>query len=667
LPTPFRLTTDLVPMGDQPRAIEELVAGITRGDPTQTLLGITGSGKTFTMAQVVQRIQRPTLVIAHNKTLAHQLWMEFKSLFPDNAIHYFVSYYDYYQPEAYVPSTDTYIEKDSLINEEIDRMRHAATYALLTRRDALIVASVSCIYGIGAAEAYLGMKLDLAKGVEVRRDAVLRRLVEIQYERNDIDFARGTFRVRGDTVEIFPAYEREKAIRVEWFGDEIETISEVDPLRGKVLRKIDEVSIFPGSHYVTPADRLTRAMTGIKEELRGRLSELKAGNKLVEEQRLQQRTLYDLEMLEQMGRCKGIENYSRHLSGRAAGEPPPTLLDYFPKDYLLFVDESHQTVPQIAAMFKGDRSRKETLVEFGFRLPSALDNRPLRFDEWEARATQTVFVSATPAEYELQRGEGVVVEQIIRPTGLLDPEIEVRPVGSQVDDLLTEIRERVKMGERVLVTTLTKRMAEDLTEYYGELGVRVRYLHSDIDTLERIEILRDLRLGEFDVLVGINLLREGLDLPEVSLVAILDADKEGFLRAERSLVQTIGRAARNVHGKVIMYADRETDSMKKAIGVTRQRRTTQEAFNRAHGITPKTIEKAIHELAGSAQDDFVDVTKPAVKAKQADIPLEELPQIISAMRREMFDLSEALEFEKAAAIRDRLKELEEIRLSLGSR
>jgi excinuclease ABC subunit B len=667
LPTPFRLVTDLKPMGDQPRAIAELTAGLTRGDSSQVLLGITGSGKTFTVAQVVEKVQRPTLVIAHNKTLAHQLWMEFKGLFPDNAIHYFVSYYDYYQPEAYVPSTDTYIEKDSLINEEIDRMRHAATYALLTRRDSLIVASVSCIYGIGAAEAYLGMKLDLARGVEVRRDAVLRRLVEIQYERNDVDFARGTFRVRGDTVEIFPAYEREKAIRVEWFGDEIDAISEVDPLRGKVLRKLEEVSIFPGSHYVTPADRLTKAMAGIKEELRGRLGELKAGNKLVEEQRLQQRTLYDLEMLEQMGRCKGIENYSRHLSGRAPGEPPPTLLDYFPKDYLLFVDESHQTIPQIAAMFKGDRSRKETLVDFGFRLPSALDNRPLRFDEWEARAGQKVFVSATPADYELASAEGVVVEQIIRPTGLLDPEIEVRPVGQQVDDLLGEIRERVKMGDRVLVTTLTKRMAEDLTEYYSELGVRVRYLHSDIDTLERIEILRDLRLGEFDVLVGINLLREGLDLPEVSLVGILDADKEGFLRAARSLIQTIGRAARNVRGKVIMYADRETDSMAKAISVTRQRRAMQEEYNRKHGITPKTIEKAIHELAGTAQDDYVDVAKPAVKAKQSDIPLEELPQIISAMKREMFDLSEALEFEKAAALRDKIKELEELRLSLGGR
>jgi excinuclease ABC subunit B len=665
LPTPFRLTTDLKPMGDQPRAIEELTAGVKRGDPTQVLLGITGSGKTFTVAEVVERIQRPTLVMAHNKTLAHQLWTEFKALFPDNAIHYFVSYYDYYQPEAYVPSTDTFIEKDSLINEEIDRMRHAATYALLTRRDTLIVASVSCIYGIGAAEAYLGMKLDLARGVEVRRDAVLRRLVEIQYERNDIDFSRGTFRVRGDTVEIFPAYEREKAIRVEWFGDEIDAISEVDPLRGKVLRKIEEVSIFPGSHYVTPADRLTKAMTGIKEELRERLGQLKMENKLVEEQRLQQRTLYDLEMLEQMGRCKGIENYSRHLSGRAPGEPPPTLLDYFPKDFLLFVDESHQTVPQIGAMFKGDRARKETLVEFGFRLPSALDNRPLRFDEWETRIGQTLFVSATPANYELERAQGVVVEQIIRPTGLLDPEIEVRPVGQQVDDLLGEIRERIKLGDRVLVTTLTKRMAEDLTEYYAELGIRVRYLHSDIDTLERIEILRDLRLGEFDVLVGINLLREGLDLPEVSLVAILDADKEGFLRAERSLIQTIGRAARNVRGKVIMYADRHTDSMKKAIDVTRARRAAQEAHNQAHGITPKTIEKAIAALTGTAQDDFVDLAKTAKEAKAADVALEEIPKTIAALRRQMLDLSEKLEFERAAGIRDRIKDLEEIRLSMG--
>jgi excinuclease ABC subunit B len=665
MPTPFKLQTELVPRGDQPRAIDEITSAVRRGDHAQVLLGITGSGKTFTMAHVVERVQRPTLVIAHNKTLAHQLYIEFKSLFPDNAVHYFVSYYDYYQPEAYVPATDTYIEKDSLINEEIDRMRHAATYALLTRRDALIVASVSCIYGIGAAEAYLGMKVDLATGIEVRRDAVLRRLVEIQYERNDVDFSRGAFRVRGDVVEIFPAYEREKAIRLEWWGDEIETISEIDPLRGKVLRKLDEVSIFPGSHYVTPRDRLVKAMQGIKEELRERLVDLRTSNRLVEEQRLQQRTLYDLEMLEQMGRCKGIENYSRHLSGRKPGEPPPTLLDYFPDDYLLFVDESHQTVPQIGSMYKGDRSRKETLVEFGFRLPSALDNRPLRFDEWEARFKQGIFVSATPAEYELAQAQGVVVEQIIRPTGLLDPVIEVRPVTSQVDDLLGEIRERVKSGERVLVTTLTKRMAEDLTEYYTELGVRVRYLHSDIDTLERIEILRDLRLGEFDVLVGINLLREGLDLPEVSLVAILDADKEGFLRAERSLIQTIGRAARNVNGKVIMYADRETDSMAKAMGETRRRRARQEEYNREHGITPKTIVKAIHELTGTAQDDFVDlseVAKAMPRKGRKHIPIDDIPKLIIQLKKEMFDLAEQMEFEKAAAIRDRIKELEQMAL-----
>jgi excinuclease ABC subunit B len=658
-------------MGDQPRAIAELIAGIRRKDAAQVLLGITGSGKTFTMANIIENVGRPTLVMAHNKTLAHQLYLEFKDLFPDNAVHYFVSYYDYYQPEAYVPSTDTYIEKDSLINEEIDRMRHAATYALLTRRDALIVASVSCIYGIGAAEAYLGMKLDLAAGVEVRRDAVLRRLVEIHYERNDIDFSRGTFRVRGDVVEIFPAYEREKAIRVEWWGDEIESIAEVDPLRGKVLRKLDEISIFPGSHYATGAEQLVRARDSIRIELRERLTELHDANKLVEEQRLQQRTLYDLEMLEQMGRCKGIENYSRHLSGRAPGEPPPTLLDYFPKDFLIFVDESHQTVPQIGSMWKGDRSRKETLVDFGFRLPSALDNRPLRFDEWEARTPQAVFVSATPSEYELTRAGGVIVEQIIRPTGLLDPVIEIRPVGSQVDDLLGEIRERVKQGDRVLVTTLTKRMAEDLTEFYGELGVRVRYLHSDIDTLERIEILRDLRLGEYDVLVGINLLREGLDLPEVSLVGILDADKEGFLRAERSLIQTIGRAARNVRGTVIMYADRITDSMQRAITVTRDRRAAQEAHNLAHGITPKTIQKAIQELAGTAQDDFVDLGTANIKSagrrkKRPDFPLEELPDILAALRKEMHAHSDAMEFEKAAAVRDRIKELEELQIAVAS-
>ncbi|MCG5054056.1 MAG: excinuclease ABC subunit UvrB [Myxococcales bacterium] len=669
MPTPFRLQTSLSPRGDQPRAIGELIEGVTRGDAAQVLLGITGSGKTFTMANVVAAIQRPTLVIAHNKTLAHQLYLEFRNLFPDNAVHYFVSYYDYYQPEAYVPSTDTYIEKDSLINEEIDRMRHAATFALLTRRDALIVASVSCIYGIGAAEAYLGMKVDLETGVEVRRDAVLRRLVEIQYDRNDLDFSRGTFRVRGDVVEIFPAYEREKAIRIEWWGDEIESISEVDPLRGRVLRKLEEVSIFPGSHYVTPAEQLTRAMRGIREELREALVDLKRDNKLVEAQRLEQRTMYDLEMLEQMGRCKGIENYSRHLSGRGAGDPPPTLIDYFPKDFLMVVDESHQTIPQIGAMFKGDRARKETLVSFGFRLPSALDNRPLKFEEWRERARQCVYVSATPGEYELEQAEGIVVEQIIRPTGLLDPQIEVRPVGTQVDDLVGEIRTRVEMKDRVLVTTLTKRMAEDLTEYLTELGIRVRYLHSDIDTLERIEILRELRLGEFDVLVGINLLREGLDLPEVSLVAILDADKEGFLRAERSLIQTIGRAARNVRGKVIMYADRETESMRKAIGETQRRRALQQAYNEEHGITPQTVSKAIEELAGTALDDFYDLGKGAPPrgrdkgrkrhASPLDLPLGEIPKALDKLRKDMHRLAEALEFEKAAAVRDQIKLLED--------
>ncbi len=666
MPIPFTLRTDLAPCGDQPRAIKELISGIERGDKAQVLLGITGSGKTFTVAQVIARINRPTLVMAHNKTLAHQLYLEFKQLFPDNAVHYFVSYYDYYQPEAYVPTTDTFIEKDSLINDEIDRMRHAATYALLTRPDALIVASVSCIYGIGASEAYLGMKIDLARGQKVRRDAVLKRLVEIQYDRNDVDFSRGTFRVRGDVVEVFPVYENEKALRIEFWGDEIESLSEVDPLRGKILRKLDEVSIFPGSHYVTPGAELVRAMTSIKDELRERLTVLKDENRLVEAQRLEQRTMYDLEMLEQMGRCKGIENYSRHLSGRAPGEPPPTLIDYFPKDFLLFVDESHQTIPQIGSMSKGDRARKENLVNFGFRMPSALDNRPLRFEEWQTRATQAIYVSATPGDWELEQAQGVVVEQIIRPTGLLDPVIEIRPVSSQVDDLLGEIRDRVKAGERVLVTTLTKRMAEDLTEYYTELGVKVRYLHSDIETLERIQILRDLRLGAFDVLVGINLLREGLDLPEVSLVGILDADKEGFLRATRSLIQTIGRAARNVNGRVIMYADRITKSMHAAIDVTNSRRAVQEAHNQKNGITPTTIKKAISDLEGTALDDFVDLSSVKLpsakgargKAAQAAVDLAQIPRLISNLKKEMFDLAEELEFEKAAAIRDRIQELE---------
>jgi excinuclease ABC subunit B len=665
----LRLVSSFTPTGDQPRAIEELISRLRAGDRRQVLLGITGSGKTFTMANVIDRVDRPTLVIAPNKTLAAQLYGEFKDLFPDNAVHYFVSYYDYYQPEAYVPSTDTYIEKDSLINDEIDRMRHAATYALLSRRDVIIVASVSCIYGIGDKAAYFGMILPLQVGEELRRETVLRRLVELQYERNDVDFHRGTFRVRGDTVEVFPAYEQDTAIRIEWWGDEIEAIREVDPLRGKTRRALEFVTIFPASHYVTPADQLRRAIDGIKVELRERLAELGAQMKLVEKQRLEQRTMFDLEMLDQMGFCTGIENYSRHLSGRRAGEPPPTLMDYFPEDYLLVVDESHQTVPQLQAMYRGDRSRKETLVEFGFRMPSALDNRPLKFEEWEERARQVIFVSATPGDYELRQTEGVVVEQVIRPTGLLDPEIEVRPVREQVDDLLGEIRARIGGGERVLVTTLTKRMAEDLTEYYADLGIKVRYLHSDVDTLERVEIIRDLRRGEFDVLVGINLLREGLDLPEVSLVAILDADKEGFLRAERSLIQTCGRAARNVNGRVIMYADRITRSMKVAIDETERRRAIQRRYNEEHGITPQTVQRAIFDLRGSPYEaDYVDVAARAAEkgsryGKKVESP-GELRSMIEGMRKEMHAAADDLDFERAADLRDKIKELEAVELAL---
>ncbi|MSP59419.1 MAG: excinuclease ABC subunit UvrB [Myxococcales bacterium] len=668
---PFKLVSNYTPRGDQPKAIAELVAGVRRGDQHQVLLGITGSGKTYTAACVIEAVQKPTLIIAHNKTLAAQLCSEFRDLFPENAVQYFVSYYDYYQPEAYVPSSDTFIEKDSQINEEIDRMRHAATRSLLTRRDVIVVASVSCIYGIGDPGYYKGMVLCLDVGQTVKRDAVLRRLVDLQYQRNDMDFHRGTFRVRGDVVDIFPADEDKLAFRVEWFGDEIDSIAEVDPMRGKVLRKRTEMSVFAASHYVTPTDALVKAIEAIKIELRERLQELGAAMKLVEKQRLEQRTMFDLEMLDQMGHCTGIENYSRHLAGRAAGAPPSTLMDYFPKDYLLLVDESHQTVPQVSAMYKGDRARKETLVNYGFRLPSALDNRPLKFEEWEAHVGQAIYVSATPGDYELQKAQGVVVEQVIRPTGLLDPEIEVRPVKDQVDDLLGEIRDRVERKERVLVTTLTKRMAEDLTEYYAELGVRVRYLHADVDTLDRIEILRDLRRGEFDVLVGINLLREGLDLPEVSLVAILDADKEGFLRAERSLIQTCGRAARNVRGKVIMYGDRITRSMKAAIDVTDARRVIQAAYNKAHKITPKTIVRAIHaDLRGTVDNaDYHDIPEVAAMAAEDrpdyDLPsLKELPGRIAALKREMHAAAEDLEFEKAAAIRDRIKSLEELELRL---
>ncbi|MBK6519357.1 MAG: excinuclease ABC subunit UvrB [Polyangiaceae bacterium] len=656
----FKMVTEFEPRGDQPRAIRELSDGLDRGAQFQTLLGVTGSGKTFTAAKLIEHYGRQTLVLAPNKTLAAQLYGELRELFPHNAVQYFVSYYDYYQPEAYVPSTDTFIEKDSIINDAIDRMRHAATYALLSRPDVIIVASVSCIYGIGSAESYHGLLIQLEQGVELRRDELLRRLVDIQYERNDVDFHRGTFRVRGDVVEIFPAYEESVAIRVEYFGDEVEAIKEVDPLRGKVLGSLPRVSIYPGSHYVTEQQVLRGAIQNIREELRGRLEHYDREGRFLEKQRLEQRTMYDLEMLEQMGFCTGIENYSRHLSGRKAGEPPPTLIDYFPKDFLLLIDESHQTIPQVGAMYKGDRARKETLVEHGFRLPSALDNRPLKFEEFEGFCKNVVFISATPGEYETTKSQGVVVEQIIRPTGLIDPRITVRPVTGQVDDLLARIRERVKIGDRVLVTTLTKRMAEDLTEYYTELGVRVRYLHSDVDTLERIEILRDLRRGEFDVLVGINLLREGLDLPEVSLVAILDADKEGFLRSPRSLIQTIGRAARNIRGEVMMYADKITAAMKQSMEETDRRRAIQQAYNEAHDITPATVVKAILDLSpASGARDYVGAPKAKINLDGAigGGPEVDVVELIDSVRQEMFAAAEALDFERAAKLRDQLKRL----------
>jgi excinuclease ABC subunit B len=662
----FKLRAPYQPTGDQPKAIQELTEGLRRGDKAQVLLGITGSGKTFTMANVIETVQRPTLIMVHNKILAAQLYGEFKELFPDNAVHYFVSYYDYYQPEAYVPTTDTFIEKDAIINEEIDRMRHAATYALLSRKDVIIVASVSCIYGIGAPETYAHMTAQVSAGKDVDRDRFLRRLVELQYERNDLDFHRGTFRVKGDVVEVFPAYEAETAVRIEWWGDQVEAVSEIDPLRGKIKRKLDDVTIFPASHYATPADQMKRAVENIRVELKEQLGVLTEQGKLLERQRLEQRTMYDLESIEQMGFCSGIENYSRHLSGRAPGEPPPTLIDYFPDDFLLFVDESHQSVPQIGGMFNGDRARKETLVEFGFRLPSALDNRPLRFDEWKQRAKQVVFVSATPADWELTEAGGVFVEQIIRPTGLLDPVVEVRPVAQQVDDLLAEIRDRIAKGDRVLVTTLTKRMAEDLTDYYKDLGIKVQYLHSDVDTLERIQIIRDLRRGEFDVLVGINLLREGLDIPEVSLVAILDADKEGFLRSERSLIQTIGRAARNVEGKVLLYADKETDSIRKAVTVTRARRETQAAYNQAQGITPRSTKRTILDIQpaepipkrGARTGEIA-----AIDMRKID-DLDTLRAAIGRLRAEMKRAAGELEFERAAALRDKARELEQMELAL---
>jgi excinuclease ABC subunit B len=658
----FKIISEFKPKGDQPQAIKQLVEGVDQGLTHQVLLGVTGSGKTFTMANVIERVQKPTLVIAPNKTLAAQLFQEFRVLFPGNAVEYFVSYYDYYQPEAYVPATDTYIEKDASINDLIDKMRHSATHSVLTRRDVVVVASVSCIYGLGSPETYQGMIVLVEDQKEISRDDVLARLVEIQYQRNDYDFHRGTFRVRGDVLEIFPAYEENRAIRVEFFGDLVESIAEIDPLRGKVLRKLRHVTIFPGSHYVTPQDRLRTAIQSIQQELAERLRDLHSQRKLLEAQRLEQRTHFDIEMLQEMGYCTGIENYSRHLDGRQPGEPPYTLLDYFPEDALIFIDESHITVPQLNGMYWGDRTRKETLVEYGFRLPSALDNRPLSFEEFEARVPQVLYVSATPAEYEKMKAKGRIVEQVIRPTGLIDPEVEVRPARYQVDDLLGEVHSCVSRGERVLVTTLTKRMAEDLTSYYSDLGLKVKYLHSDVQTLERMEIIRDLRLGKFDVLIGINLLREGLDLPEVSLVAILDADKEGFLRSETSLVQTFGRAARNIAGRVVLYADFVTESMKKAIEETNRRRKIQEAFNRKNGITPETIRKAIPDIMASIYEaDYVTV--PAVAEEVGDyVSLFDIPRVLTRLKKEMREAAGRLDFEKAAEIRDRIKSLEKTEL-----
>jgi excinuclease ABC subunit B len=659
----FSLVSDFEVRGDQIRAIPELVDGLNRGDKHQVLLGVTGSGKTYTMAQVVATVNRPTLVMAHNKTLAAQLYQEFKRFFPHNAVEYFVSYYDYYQPEAYVPATDSYIEKEATINDEIDRMRLSATRSLFERRDVIIVASVSCIYGLGSPEAYYGMLLPLEVGQRIGRDQILRKLVEIQYERNDTEFGRGAFRVRGDIVEVVPSYE-EHALRIGLFGDEVDELAWFDPLTGKVIKRLDKVAVYPKSHFVTSRDRTKQAVETIKEELTWFRGQLEAEGKLLEAQRLHQRTMFDLEMIREIGYCHGIENYARHLTGRPPGAPPPTLLDYLPEDSLVIVDESHQTVPQVRGMYAGDRSRKEILVAYGFRLPSALDNRPLNFAEWEERINQVVYVSATPGPYELSKAGGVVVEQVIRPTGLMDPPIEVRPVRGQVDDLLKEIRDRAARRERVLVTTLTKRMAEDLTTYYQELGVKVRYLHSDIDTLERIEILRDLRRGVFDVLVGINLLREGLDLPEVSLVAILDADKEGFLRSSGSLIQTSGRAARNVNGQVLMYADTVTASMKSAMAETERRRALQAAYNAEHGITPESVVREIDDVLSSVYERDYSTGPAPREAGEMFRTQAELDAEIHRLEHEMKAAAANLDFEKAAALRDSLKTLRSRELGL---
>jgi excinuclease ABC subunit B len=660
----FKLTSEYRPKGDQPQAIDAIVRGLADGSKDQVLLGITGSGKTYTIASVIDRTQRPALVLAHNKTLAAQLYQEFKSLFPENAVEYFVSYYDYYQPEAYVPAADVYIEKEATINEEIDRLRMSATRALFERRDVIVVASVSCIYGLGDPDAYYGMLLFLEPGTKIARESLLQKLVELQYERSDINFQRGTFRVRGDVVEIFPSYQ-DQALRIELWGDEIDSISTIDPLLGEVLQKhTTRLPIYPKTHYVMPASTIKRAIKTIKEELDWWEPKLIAEGKLVEAQRLHQRTMFDLELIKEMGFCRGIENYSRHLTGKKPGQPPPTLLDYLPRDTIMVIDESHQSVPQVRGMFEGDQSRKRTLVEYGFRLPSAMDNRPLNFAEFEARIGQTVYVSATPGPYELTKSGGEVIEQIIRPTGLLDPEVEIHPVKGQIDHLLEECRRRAERNERVLVTTLTKRMAEDLTEYFTEVDVRVRYLHSDIETLERIKILRDLRRGEFDVLVGINLLREGLDLPEVSLVAILDADKEGFLRSEQSLIQTIGRAARNSEGKAILYADRITDSMKRALDETRRRRAIQEVYNREQGITPTTIVKAIEStLITASEADYFKV--PLELDEMEEYTAANLESTIGRLEGEMRAAAKRFEFEKAAELRDRIKVLRERELQLA--